>query len=83
MLNSIKSVFAACQASISVHQKLLSALKTLYDGADSEEVFFAEFVSLLRRSLMRAEKSPPVERTIEFAARFAKHLSPGGLMMGR
>ncbi|XP_043224258.1 condensin complex subunit 3-like [Amphibalanus amphitrite] len=76
MLNSIKSVFAACQASISVHQKLLSALKTIYDGAESEEAFFAEFVSLLRRSLMRSEKSPPVERTIEFAARFAKHLSP-------
>ena len=78
MLDTIKEVFAACQASISVHQKLLSALKSLYDKADSEEAFFAEFASLLRRSMMRAEKSPPVERTIEFAARFAKHISPGG-----
>ena len=34
MLNSIKSVFAACQASISVHQKLLSALKTIYDNGE-------------------------------------------------
>ncbi|XP_037089752.1 LOW QUALITY PROTEIN: condensin complex subunit 3-like [Pollicipes pollicipes] len=76
MLNTMQDVFVACQASISVHQKLLTALKAIHAARDDDEAFFVEFVRLLRHALVRGEKSAPVERTLEFAARFARHLCP-------
>ncbi|XP_033122987.1 condensin complex subunit 3-like isoform X2 [Anneissia japonica] len=68
---SMKEVFEECQKGVQSHNKLIKALKTTYEKTTDKEAFREEFISFLKHAMIVFKKEPVVERTLEFAAKFA------------
>eukprot|EP00092_Neocalanus_flemingeri_P098064 GFUD01125052.1.p1 GENE.GFUD01125052.1~~GFUD01125052.1.p1 ORF type:complete len:1501 (+),score=547.17 GFUD01125052.1:57-4559(+) len=67
----IREAFKACQDSFSGHPKLVKKLKTFYLSTDPDK-FFEDFIWYLRYPISGVtERSPFVDKTLEFVAKFA------------
>jgi len=67
----IRDVFKGCQDSFSVHPKLAKKLKAFYLSTDPDK-FFEDFIWYLRFPISGVtERSPYVDKTLEFVAKFA------------
>jgi len=67
----IRDAFKGCQDSFSVHPKLVRKLKAFYLSTDPDK-FFEDFIWYLRFPISGVtERSPFVDKTLEFVAKFA------------
>jgi len=67
----IRDVFKGCQDSFSVHPKLAKKLKAFYLSTDPDK-FFEDFIWYLQFPISGVtERSPYVDKTLEFVAKFA------------
>lgn len=67
----ILEAFKSCQDSFSGHPKIVKKLKTFYLSTDPDK-FFEDFIWYLRYPISGiTERSPFVDRTLEFVAKFA------------
>jgi len=67
----ILDAFKSCQDSFSGHPKIVKKLKTFYLSTDPDK-FFEDFIWYLRYPISGiTERSPFVDRTLEFVAKFA------------
>ncbi|XP_013389850.1 condensin complex subunit 3-like [Lingula anatina] len=71
---SLKEVFTECQRGLQSHGKLIKMLKNIYDKTDLEE-FWLDFVHHLKFSMVVFKREPAVERTLDFAVKFATSLN--------
>ncbi|XP_076046036.1 chromosome associated protein G isoform X2 [Oratosquilla oratoria] len=67
---SLKQAFLECQVKGASHPKIIKALLMTYRQSEPDE-FLAEFTNLLKAPLIHGEKQLSVERTLNFAAKFA------------
>ncbi|XP_018023231.1 condensin complex subunit 3 [Hyalella azteca] len=70
--NSLQKVFEAAQKTLAVHSKLCVHLTKIYHKTNFD-IFFSEFVDLLKVCLVVGEKHPQVERCLSFVATFTTY----------
>lgn len=66
----VKEVFRAAQAS-KHHEEFVNQMKSLRASSEGEEQFREDFIWCLKHVMVVYERTPNVERVIDFAAKFA------------
>ena len=67
----VKEIFRASETSSKLHGKLSDEMKALRGVAECEEQFREDFIWCLKHVMIVYERTPNVERVIDFAAKFA------------